>query len=116
MTIGPAIIFLALASKARTAVTKVITVYGKVPFFYYILHFYLIHLVAMTLSLLRGHSYSEGLAGAPGIPFKFIFPGEGLSLGGTYLVWILIVASLYPACKWFSRYKQTHRQWWLSYL
>lgn len=116
MTIGPAIIFLALAGKVKSAVARVITIYGKVPFFYYILHFYLIHLTAVIFSLLRGHSFSEGANGAQGIPFKFVFPAEGLSLGGTYLVWMGIVALLYPACKWFSNYKQTHRQWWLSYL
>jgi len=116
MTIGPAILFLALVDEVRSGVAKVISVYGKVPFFYYLLHFYLIHLVAVVFSLLRGHSYTEGATGVPGVPFKFIFPGEGLSLGATYLVWITIVASLYPACKWFSRYKQTHKQWWLSYL
>lgn len=116
MTIGPGILFLAFAEKAKSVFAKVVTVYGKVPFFYYILHFYLIHGVAIIISLLSGHSFAEGSAGAPGIPFKFVFPGEGLSLGGTYLVWIGVVAVLYPACRWFSRYKQTHKQWWLSYL
>ncbi|HEY0042564.1 MAG TPA: heparan-alpha-glucosaminide N-acetyltransferase domain-containing protein [Flavisolibacter sp.] len=116
MTIGPAIIFLALFDKVKSAFAKIITVYGKVPFFYYILHFYIIHTVSLLFMLSRGHSFAEGATGAPGIPFKFVFPGEGLSLGGTYLVWLGVVIVLYPACKWFSRYKQTHRQWWLSYL
>ena len=116
MTIGPGILILALAEKAKSAFARVVTVYGKVPFFYYILHFYLIHAIAVAFSLIRGHSFIEGNAGVPGIPFKFVFPGEGLPLGGTYLVWMGVVAMLYPACKWFSRYKQTHRHWWLSYL
>ena len=116
MTIGPGILFLAFADKARSGFAKVVTVYGKVPFFYYVLHFYLIHAIAVVFSLLRGHSFAEGYTGTQGIPFKFVFPGEGLSLGGTYLVWIGVVAILYPACRWFSHYKQTHKQWWLSYL
>lgn len=116
MTIGPAILFLAWTENVKNGVTKVITVYGRVPFFYYLLHFYLIHLLALAFSLFRGHSFAEGAAGAPNIPFKFIFPGEGVSLGVTYLIWLGVVVALYPLCKWFSDYKQSHKQWWLSYL
>jgi uncharacterized membrane protein len=116
MTIGPAMLFLALADKTTSAFARLVTVYGKVPFFYYILHFYLIHLVAVAFSLFRGHSFAEGAAGAQGSPFKFVFPAEGLSLGMTYVVWTGVVALLYPACRWYSRYKQTHKHWWLSYL
>ncbi|MBD0280555.1 MAG: hypothetical protein ICV81_21685 [Flavisolibacter sp.] len=47
---------------------------------------------------------------------KFIVPGEGYPLWAVYLLWLFVVAVLYPVCKWFSEYKQTHRQWWLSYL
>jgi uncharacterized membrane protein len=116
MTIGPAILFLAWMNNIKNGLTKVITVYGRVPFFYYVLHFYLIHLIAMVLSLTRGHSFAEGAAGTPNVPFRFVFPGEGVSLGVVYLIWFAVVAALYPACKWFSDYKQTHKQWWLSYL
>lgn len=116
MTIGPAILFLAWAGPVQSGIAKAITVYGRVPFFYYLLHFYLIHVVAVGLSMIHGHSFAQGAEGAPNVPFKFVFPGEGLSLGLTYLVWFCVVVVLYPACRWYSRYKQTHRQWWLSYL
>ncbi|WP_121352823.1 DUF1624 domain-containing protein [Flavisolibacter nicotianae] len=116
MTIGPAILFLAWMNNFKNGLSRIITVYGRVPFFYYVLHFYLIHAVALVLSLLRGHSFAAGAAGAPNIPFKFVFPGEGVSLGVTYLIWLGVVVVLYPLCKRFSDYKQTHRQWWLSYL
>jgi len=116
MTIGPAILFLAWAGKTKTAVSKFITVYGKVPFFYYVLHFYLIHLLSATAFFLRGHSFKEGLVMAPNSISKFLIPGEGYSLAIVYIVWAFVVAALYPLCRWFSRYKQTHKQWWLSYL
>lgn len=116
MTIGPAILFLAFAGNIRNGFSKAVTVFGRVPFFYYILHFYLIHLVASLLSFTRGHSFAEGATGVPGMPFKFIYPGEGYSLAITYLVWISVVLVLYPVCRWYSRYKQTHKQWWLSYV
>jgi len=116
MTIGPAILFLAFVSNTKTWLAKVITVYGKVPFFYYVLHFYLIHLLSAAAFLARGHSFDEGLVTYPNSISKFLIPGEGYSLAIVYIVWLVVVAALYPLCKWFSNYKQTHKQWWLSYL
>lgn len=119
MTIGPAILFVAWWGNVKNGVTKFITVYGKVPFFYYVIHFYLIHLLSMAAFFSRGHSFAQGihsLKEGPVPPFNFIIPGEGYSLWIVYLVWIFVFVSLYPLCKWFSQYKQTHKQWWLSYL
>ena len=116
MTLGPALIFLALAGNVRNWLTRIVSIYGKVPLSYYVLHFFLLHSISAFLYLQRGHSVSEGLKGAPGMPFKFILPGEGYSLGIVYLVWIAVVIALYPFCKWFSEYKQRHPRWWLSYL
>ncbi len=116
MTIGPALILLALADKIKNRLVNIISVYGRVPFLYYILHFYLLHFLTMIFFLARGHSFAEGWKTNPNFPFKFIIPGEGYELGIVYLIWILVVAALYPVCKWFSDYKQTHKQWWLSYL
>lgn len=116
MTLGPALIFLGLAGNIRNRIQEIITVYGRVPFFYYILHFYLLHGISMILFLVRGHSWKEGVEGVPGFPFKFIIPGEGYSLGIVFFVWIAVVIALYPACKWFSEYKRTNKKWWLSYI
>jgi hypothetical protein len=87
-----------------------------VPFFYYVLHFYLIHLVSALLSFTRGHSFAEGIHDGSSFLPNFIYPNEGCSLWFVYVLWLLIVAALYPLCKWFSEYKKTHKQWWLSYL
>jgi uncharacterized membrane protein len=113
-TIGPAILFLAWAGNAKSRLSKIITIYGRVPFFYYIIHFYVLHFLSMILFFARGHSFKEGW-NSP-LPFKFILPGDGYNLLTVYLIWISVVAALYPLCKWFSQYKQTHKQWWLSYL
>lgn len=117
-TIGIGILFLAFAGNVKNGLTRFITVYGRVPFLYYILHFTIIHLVSAICYLSRGHSLAEGLNPKQGglLP-QFIAPGEGYSLGTVYLVWICIVLSLYPVCKWFSDYKRAHKEkWWLSYL
>jgi uncharacterized membrane protein len=114
-TIGPAILFLAFVKRASSGVAKFITVFGRVPFFYYVLHFFLLHILSSLAYLSRGHSLSEGLNNGD-LP-KFIAPGEGYSLWVVYLVWIAVVLLLYPLCKWFSNYKMKHRdKWWLSYL
>lgn len=114
ITIGPALLFLAWCGEARSRLAQIISVYGKVPMFYYIVHFLVLHTAAAIYFLARGHSVQEGMAVQFGP--KFVAQGEGLSLGGTYLVWIATVIALYPLCRWYARYKATHRKWWLSYL
>ena len=119
MTIGPALLFLAFFSNVRNRVAGIISVYGRVPFFYYILHFYLIHLLCMILFLARGHSIADGMHYLPGGGFQpfFTIRGEGYSLSIVYVIWLAVVVSLYPLCKWYDRYKSEHRDnKWLSYL
>lgn len=117
MTIGPAILFLALIKNTKTALAKFIIVYGRVPFFYYFAHFLLLHLIATAVFFARGHTVAQGIY-PPGqeLP-NFVIAGEGFSLGIVYLIWMAVVLSLYPLCKWYDTYKTNHREkWWLSYL
>ncbi len=116
ITLGPALIFLSLFETINNKLTQAISVFGRVPFFYYILHFYFIHLICMVLFMTRGHDLNEPLMFVFGIPFRYIVIGEGYSLGIVYLIWALIVLALYPLCKWFSELKQQKKHWWLSYL
>ena len=116
-TIGGALLFLSLIKSTTGKLSKIIIVYGRVPFFYYILHFYLLNLLHIVLYISRGHSLTEGMKGIPNLPIKFTIPGEGSSLGIVYFIWIAVVVALYPACKWYDRYKTTHKEKkWLSYL
>ena len=117
-TVGIGILFLAVVGHKKNWFTRFITVYGRVPFLYYVLHFFLIHLISAICFLARGHSYAEGLKMHPEVmPAKFIAAGEGYSLFAVYIIWICIVVSLYPVCKWFSEHKQNNKgKWWLSYL
>jgi hypothetical protein len=114
MTIGPAMIFLAFTEKPLQTLGNVIATYGKVPMFYYILHFYLIHIAAKVAGLLSGYSLDQVLNSGP---FGQPLPGYGFRLWEVYLVWLIIVALLYPLCKRYARYKSAHpEKWWLSYL
>ncbi|RAV98376.1 DUF1624 domain-containing protein [Pseudochryseolinea flava] len=118
MTVGPVLIILALMEMRQTPISQSnpFVIYGRVPMFYYILHFYLIHFTALvTMMIMRDMSFAD-------LNFHFnngfggVIPGSGFSLPWVYLIWITIVASLYPLCKWYNRYKSTHSHWWLSYV
>jgi len=116
-TLGPILIFLALVKNTSGRFAKIITIYGRVPLFYFIVHFYILHLATIIAYLARGHSLAEGVRGIAGVPFKFAVPGEGYSLGIVYLIWIAVVILMYPLCKWYNRYKTNRKgKWWLSYL
>lgn len=116
VTIGPGLLFLAFFEKTDNIVTRFFNVVGKTPFFYYLLHFYLLHVLCMILFLMRGHSFSEQLPDIFGVPMGFLIAGEGYSLKVVYFIWMLVVLALYPLCVLFGRLKQTKSWWWLSYL
>ena len=84
---------------------------GRVPFFYYVIHLYVIHAVAIVIGVLQGFN-ARDIA----VIFFFYPPDFGVGLGWAYLLWIAIVAALYPACVWFAGVKARRHEWWLSYL
>ena len=116
ITIGPSLLFLSFFESSNNTLTRAISVYGRVPFFYYVLHFYSIHFLCMILFMTRGHALTEETPPVFGMPFRFVIAGEGYSLGIVYFIWIGLVLFLYPLCKWFSEYKKRKSYGWLSYL
>jgi len=112
MTLGPAMLVLAFTENISNWFTKITSVYGAVPFFYYVLHFYLLHTLLVVLFFKTGHSSKE----IEQVPFLFRPVAFGFSLPIVYLIWLCVVASLYLPCRWFKKYKETHRQWWLRYV
>lgn len=117
ITIGIGILFLAFSEKWKGKLVAIITVYGRVPMFYYIIHIYLIHLLAMICSeLFTNVSWQNWILRKP-LWFDDDLKGSGFSLTVVYLVWIFVVVALYPICKKYDAYKQSHKEkWWLSYL
>jgi uncharacterized membrane protein len=97
MTLGPSLLLMAfvenLFARSETALTiaKPVIVFGRVPFFFYVLHLYVIHLAAVL-----AHRQFE--------------------LGGVWVVFIVIVVALYFPCRWFADYKRQSTKWWLSYV
>lgn len=114
MTIGPGLLLLSATEQTNNAFTRFVSVYGKVPFFYYVLHFYLLRLLNVLLFYVQGYG-SENIVTPKSI--MLFRPVEyGLNLFGVYVVWLIAILLLYFPCRWFSNYKKTHGQWWLSYL
>ena len=117
ITIGAAIIFLALVKNTTGRLAKLLIVYGRVPMFFYLVHFYVLSILHVIDFFARGYTLKEGMKGMQGEPWKFSIPGVGYSLGVVYLIWLAVVISLYPLCKWYDSYKTSHpEKKWLSYL
>lgn len=116
ITLGACLLFLAVSEKWKGKLVSIFCVYGRVPFFFYILHIYVIHGLALAAAEFSGYGWRSMILN------KFIgrveeLKGYGFNLGVVYLVWIFVIIVLYPVCKKFDAYKQSHKeQWWLSYL
>ncbi len=116
MTLGPAILFLAWSEKVRGWFASALVVFGRVPFFYYILHLYLIHAVALVAAEMTGFGWQSMIL-ETNVTVAPQLKGYGFSLPVVYVVWVGVVLALYPLCAWFNRLKSNNRQWWwLSYL
>jgi uncharacterized membrane protein len=114
MTIGPALIILSLVENVHGSLSRKIIVFGKVPFFYYILHVFLIHTIAWLAFFATGHSWKD-------LDFTHFRDGSlpygsGHPLWFVYAAWITVIVILYFPCRWYARYKATHKTWWLSYI
>jgi uncharacterized membrane protein len=119
MTLGPSIVALALFDGGREpgALTRPFVVFGRVPLFYYLLHVPLMHLVAIVFAYVK-YGRAEWLFmnwPPPGQPQPEP-EGYGYDLWVVYIIWIGVVAALYPLCRWFAAVKSRRRDAWLSYL
>jgi uncharacterized membrane protein len=120
MTIGPALLLLSWYESRSFAEGNPLIVFGRVPLFYFILHFYAIHLLLVVFACVQ---YGSGA-------LHFIFhpppalggsaevypPSFGYPLWVTYAVWMGLVIALYPLCRWYAGVKTRSRSRWLSYL
>jgi uncharacterized membrane protein len=113
MTLGPALIFLGLVDGRRLRLGAPIVVYGRVPLFFFILHLYLVHLLAITVAF----AYRQ--------PVDWLFhgavmanrpPGYGHGLPFVYLIWAIAMLILYPVCRWYAALKRRSSNPLLSYL
>jgi len=116
MTLGGAFLFLANSENLKGRIVNFFSTFGRVPFFFYILHLYVIHIAAMIAARLSGFGWHK-LILSTWINFDPGIKGYGYPLWAVYVVWIGVIAFLYPLCKKFDNYKLKHKEkWWLSYL
>ncbi len=109
LTLGIAGLLLIWAERWRGAFTRVLLVFGRVPFFFYVLHLYLLHIIKLLMLHFREKwGPGELLANDQ---------AAGFPLYAVYIVWVLALLLLYPPSRWYMRYKARNRdKWWLSYL
>lgn len=116
ITLGPALLFLYVIENIKNATTNFLLVFGRVPFFYYILHVFIIHIGAIIGLLLTGKDWKLMILDNKTFNSGGL-QGYSYSLFTVYLVWIAIVLLLYPICKTYMQYKTNNKdEWWLSYL
>jgi len=116
VTLGPALIFLALSENIKGWFSSQFKMIGRVAMFYYLAHLYLLHLMAMAATYFCGYKWSDMILDKF-ISFEPKLNGYGFNLGIVYLAWFILIFMLYFLCRWYDKYKTTHRQyWWLSYL
>jgi uncharacterized membrane protein len=110
-TLGPALMLLACLEQVRGKFVEILQVFGRVPLFFYVLHLALAHLAAGLIAMSMGY----GNAVLNNLPRDF--PKDwGMGLPAVYLAWLLVLVTLYPACRWFGEVKRRRGDWWLSYL
>lgn len=115
VTLGISCLILSFTEGVNNGFTRIVNVYGKVPLFYYLIHWYIIRILTFSMVFLQGFHWSDLEFGT----FKFGLPktGSGVELWAIYLIWLGIVLVLYPLCSWYGRYKATHKEkTWLRYL
>jgi uncharacterized membrane protein len=111
MTLGPAAIVCSMADRVTGRTKDALVMLGRVPFAFYVAHFFVIHALSIALGLAQGFSVSQ-----MSTLFFFYPQGYGLSLAGVYAVWLLVIALVYPFCRWVAGVKTRRRDWWLSYV
>lgn len=117
MTIGPALIFLAFTERWNGKWANRISIFGRTAMFYYLAHLLLIHIGALVCTVLCGYQFSDMITSVP-VNDSPQLKGFGFNLWTVYFVWVILILTLYPLCKWYDGYKRKNlsKQWWLSYI
>ena len=117
MTLGPALLLLRWVDGRTPAFLRPAHVIGKVPLFYFIVHFFVIHVLAVIVCYVRYGDASPMFESPTLGQFPITQPpGWPSSLPIVYLIWIGVVVAMYPLCRWFAGVKQRRSERWLSYL
>jgi uncharacterized membrane protein len=113
MTLGPALIALAITEQSSGRVARWLSVYGRVPLFFYVAHIFVAHAAAMMLAFLQSGYFRriKVITDIGSLPEWY-----GVPLSGVYFIWATVVISLYFPCRRFAQLKASRADWWLRYL
>ena len=117
VTLGPVLTLIPFIERWRGASSRVLLVFGSVPFFAYVLHIYIAHALAIVLHF----AFGRDTTGLYNLIQNLVFNperlnGSGLPLPMVFCTWLIMLAILYPLCRWFADLKRRRTDWWLSYL
>lgn len=111
MTLGVCFVYLSLTDGLlHSAKKSLFESIGNTPMFFYILHIYVLHILAIVALLYDGGSINlrEYLGG---IPYDF-----GVSMWYMWCMVAVTVVGLYPLCKGYLKLKQSRKYKWTSYI
>jgi uncharacterized membrane protein len=116
-TLGPVLLAFPLLARLPGPIAGFFRTFGAVPLMAYVAHVYVVHAVAYAGRLIAGQS----TAGMHNTLHNFVFDpkamgGDGLPLWSVYVGWVIVLAAIYPLCRWWAQVKRTRRDWWLSYM
>lgn len=111
ITLGPMAIVCSYADRLTGRLKDTLVMFGRVPFAFYVVHFYLIHMLCVLFGVYQGFEAHQLVH-----MFPFFPEGYGVGLTGVYITWIIVMVILYPFCKWVAGVKARRKDWWLSYL
>jgi len=117
VTLGPMLLLYPILARLPSSIASFFRTYGAVPLMAYVAHIYVVHAAGVIARMLAGQDAS-GMSNAIR---NFVFApqdmgGTGVDLGWVYFAWVIVLAVIYPLCRWWARVKRTRRDWWLSYL
>ena len=118
MTVGPAILLLSWLDRLTFPAAHPLIVFGRVPLFYFVLHLYVLHLLAFPLAWLRFGHVKFLLRALPSLGGSTADypPHYGYPLWFVYALWAAVVSAIYPICFWYARWKQGRRDSWIGYI
>lgn len=115
ITLGIAMLLMLALPKLPPLAQKPLLAFGRTPMLTYLLHIYVAHGLAILIGLFQGVPI-EAFWGHMSDPSRTIAAHAGVPLWATYLVWLVVLAILYPMSSAWAKYRATHKHWWTSYL
>ncbi len=112
MTLGPAMLCLYFLDGVKDKVAAFFRVFGRVPFFFYVIHFSVINLFAHLWHYFRYGQWFNFLT----IPAEQWPVGYEPSLSLMYGVWAIVIAIFYYLCRWYGDFKFRRKEWVWKYL